>query len=437
MCAVSSRPPRRWRRLFALIAGALVLPSAALALGTFFPAIPYLGTAGSALLPLFAPQIVVVALVGGALALAARRLGARRIGMMFAVASILVAASAGTVIGRHMGVASSNGARVNLLAAVLPGGLGAGTADATVTFTRVAGQDLQLDIYRPANAPATPVPIVFYIHGGGWILGDRRMQAANLRWFADRGYLAVSAEYVLATPARPTWNTASAQVACALAWIADNAATYGADPERVFAFGESAGGALALTVTYAAAGGIAMSSCGGKVPAVRAVAAEYPAVDPVTFYENSDPLLSGMARQMVGQYLGGSPSEYPARALAVSSASYIISKAPPTLIFIPDNDHLVPIAGALRFIDQATRAGVSVRTVRFPWADHAVNLQYHGVTNQAMIQVMLQHFCAHGGGCEADHGRRSRQPSKSSWLPCYRPADADVAAVRFTAAPRR
>ncbi len=391
--------------MFVLLGGAFVLPSAALALGTFFPAIPYLGTAGSALLPLLAPQIAIVAMLGGALALAARRLGARRTGTMLAVVATLAAASAGIVIGRHVRVASSNGARVNLLATIVPRGLGTGAADATVTFTRVDGQDLALDIYRPNNAPGTLAPILFYVHGGGWILGDRRMQAANLRWFADRGYLAVSTQYVLATPTRSTWNTASAQVACGLAWIAANAATYAADPERVFAFGESAGGALALTASYAAAGGTALSSCGGEMPTVRAVAAEYPAVDPVTFYENSDPLLGGTARQMVGQYLGGSPSEHPARAHAVSSASYITPKGPPTLIFIPDNDHLVPIAGALRFIDEATRAGVSVRTVRFPWADHAVNLLYHGVTNQAMVQIMLQHFCQHGGPCDSDQRR--------------------------------
>ena len=391
-----------WRRVLVAVGGAFVLPCAALALGTFFPAIPYLGTAGSALLPLFAPQILIVALLGGALALAARRLGARHKGSILAFLALLAAASAAIVIGSHVRVASSNGARVNLLASVVPRGLGSADADATVTFTKVDGQDLVLDIYRPANTPGTLAPIVFYIHGGGWILGDRKMQAANLRWFADRGYLAVSAEYVLANATRSTWNTASAEVACALAWIGANAATYGGDPERVFAFGESAGGALALTTSYAAAGGTATSSCGGTVGKVRAVSAEYPAVDPVTFYENPDPLLGGMARQMVGEYLGGNPRDYPARAQAVSSASYINPQAPPTLVFIPDNDHLVPTAGALRFIDEATRAGVPVRTVRFPWADHAVNLQYHGVTNQAMVQIMLQHFCQHGGLCDSD-----------------------------------
>jgi hypothetical protein len=101
---------------------------------------------------------------------------------MFAVVATLAAASAGTVIWRHVRVASTNGARVNLLATVVPRGLAAGEADATVTFTRVDGQDLELDIYRPNNAAGTVSPIVFYVHGGGWILGDRRMQAANLRW---------------------------------------------------------------------------------------------------------------------------------------------------------------------------------------------------------------------------------------------------------------
>jgi hypothetical protein len=201
------------RRVFAMLGGAFVLPTAALALGTFFPAIPYLGTAGSGLLPLLAPQIAVVALLGGALGLAARRLGAPRTGTLLAVVALLGVVSCGAVIARHARVAWSNGARVNLLETVVPGGLGAATPDATVTFTRVDGQDLELDIYRPNNAPGTLAPIVFYVHGGGWILGDRKMQAANLRWFADQGYLAMSPEYGLASETRATWNTASAQVA--------------------------------------------------------------------------------------------------------------------------------------------------------------------------------------------------------------------------------
>jgi hypothetical protein len=104
-----------------------------LAVGTLFPDIPYLGTAGSALLPLFAPQVVVVALLGGALALAARRLGARRAGTTLAGLAMLAGGSAVTVVGRHARVASSNGTGVNLLAALVPRALDSGAPDATVT----------------------------------------------------------------------------------------------------------------------------------------------------------------------------------------------------------------------------------------------------------------------------------------------------------------
>jgi len=207
----------------------------------------------------------------------------------------------------------------------------------------------------------------------------------------------VSMAYVLATPERATWRSAGEQVACAMTWTASNAATFGGDPDRMFAFGESAGGALALSTSYAVASGA--SSCGGSVPTVRAVAAQFPAVDPVTFYENTNPLTAAAARSMVRLYLGGSPAEYPERVRAVSPITYVTPNAPPTLILLADNDQLVPIAGALQFIERAERAGVTIHVVRFPWADHGVSLQFYSVANQAMLQLMRQHFCRHGGRC--------------------------------------
>src|SRR5262245_7824577 len=121
------RGRRSWRLLFLLLAGVIVLPCAALALGTFVPALPYLGTVGSAGMPLFAPQILVAALVGGALAFGARR----RAGTALAIVGLLAAAAAGFVMERHARVGSSNGARVSLLAALVPRGLGSATPDAT------------------------------------------------------------------------------------------------------------------------------------------------------------------------------------------------------------------------------------------------------------------------------------------------------------------
>ena len=136
----TSRTLRLWRRLLVVLAGAVVLPITLLAFGTFFPAVPYLGTVGSLMLPLLAPQLAVVAIVGAGLAAGARRLGARRAGATLVVLGLVGAASAGSVIGRHVLVASSNGARVNVLAAVVPRGFGASAApDATLPFTNVDG----------------------------------------------------------------------------------------------------------------------------------------------------------------------------------------------------------------------------------------------------------------------------------------------------------
>jgi acetyl esterase/lipase len=381
-----------FRYVLIALAAAIVVPPAVLAVGTLAPGIPYVGTAGSFLFPTFAGQFAVLGLIGALVAAVAVRYGHRRAGAVLAGLGLLAAVSAAVVTLRHASIASANGADVNVLAALVPRDIGEGAApDTTVTFTRAGNQDLQLDIYNPTTTDRR-APVAVYVHGGGWIMGHRAQQAANLRWLADRGYLVVSPEYVLATADRPTWNTASADIACALTWIAVHAPGYGGDPDRLFVFGDSAGGALALATTYAAAAGTAMSSCGGRVPVVRAVAAQVPAVDPVTFYENPDPMLGAAARRMVGQYLGGSPAEHPDRARAVSSATYITPSAPPTFILLAENDHLVPIAGALQFIDRAQQAGVRIHVMRFPWADHGTALQYYNVVNQAWLQGMLQHF---------------------------------------------
>jgi acetyl esterase len=391
---------RRVRHALTALAGILAIPAATLAIGTFVPALPYLGTAGSYLFPTLAGPILVLALLGTIAALVAVRLGARSTGGILAVVGVLAAAGAATVIGRHARVAAANGADVNVFAALVPRAIDAGgPPDAGEVYTRVDGQDLHVDIYRPKNVGPGGAPVAVYMHGGGWIEGHRGAQAANLHWLASHGYLVLSPDYVLATPRRPTWNTAAAQLACSLAWAAAHAPAYGGDPGRLFAFGESAGGALALTTTYAAASGRARSSCGGQTPAVRAVAAQVPAVDPVTFYENRDPILGRFARQMVSQYLGGTPSEQRERARAVSSASYITPPAPPTLIVLAANDRLVPIAGALDFIDRARAAGVPLQVVSFPWADHGMALQYYSVANQAWLRLMAQHFCRYGGAC--------------------------------------
>jgi acetyl esterase len=378
-----------------------VLPS--VTLGTFVPGIPYVGSIGLWLFTALAGPLVVIAGVGAIMALAAARGGTRRAGIVIAIAGVVTAIAAGIVVSRHAGIARSEGVTLNVLATLLPragGGVGAVPND-TATYATADGHDLRLDIYRPLNGGGRQAPVAIHIHGGGWSEGDRFTKAANLRSFANHGYVAVSVDYDLATPARATWNTAGPQVACAMSWIAANIAKYGGDPDRLFAFGESAGGSLALATTYAAADDGAVSSCGGSLPHTLAVAALAPPVDLHEFYGNPDPIGGRRARRMVSDYLGGSPTNHPERARTVSPATYITPGAPPTLIVLSENDRLVPIGGTLQFIDRATQAGIPFRVVRFPLADHGSAALFFSVVNQTWLQVVQQHFCRHGGACAA------------------------------------
>jgi acetyl esterase len=377
----------------------MVLPASLLALGTFVPALPYAGSIGMWLFPPAAGLFLVNGLVGAMLALLATRRGPRRTGVVLTILGVLSSLAAGFVMSRHAQVAKANGVSLNLLATAVPRGAGSGAPDETTAYMQADGQDLNVDIYRVKSSSGALAPIAIHIHGGGWNAGGRRDKAANLRWFADRGYLGVSLDYELSTPEKATWQTAASQLACGLSWIATHAASYGGDADRLFVFGESAGGALALTTAYAAAAGVAASSCGGQVPRVRAVAAQVPAVDPIGFYQNADPLQGRRSRQMMEQYLGGTPMAHPDRAQAVSPAGFITAQAPPTLIVLSNDDHLVPIEGALRLIERTKQAGVATRVVRFPWADHGAGVLFYSIVNQTWLQVMQQHFCRHGGGC--------------------------------------
>ncbi len=109
----------------------------------------------------------------------------------------------------------------------------------------------RLDVYRPLNTP-TPLPIVLYVHGGGF-----RILSKDTHWimglsFASRGYLVLNLSYRLA-PDHP-FPAAVEDVAAAFAWTVRHAPELGGDLSRLVFAGESAGAnlvtALALATVY-------------------------------------------------------------------------------------------------------------------------------------------------------------------------------------------
>jgi acetyl esterase/lipase len=388
----------RWSAL--VLGGMVVVLVDVLLIGVFLPDIDYLGYAGSFIIPAAPLWFAILAVIGGALTLFAWPLGLRRSGLALVALALFAVIGSGIVTARMTRVAERNGADIDLLATLNLASYGASARpDETVAYSAYRGEDLKLDIYRPPSAArhsGRAAPILVYVHGGGWISDDRTSQSANMRWFADHGWLVVSVDYTLATEGTPTWNVAQPEVGCALTWVVKHADRLNANVSRLSMLGDSAGGNLAINTAYSAARGKAKSSCGGNVPRVAGVSTTYPGVDPAYVWDHHDPFARDNARKYGRWYLGGSPDEFPARYAAVTSARHINAKAPPTLIILGDNDHLVEPEPTVRFAEQARAAGVNVRLVRFPHGDHVFNYLFRSIGNQANLQITHTFLTAHG-----------------------------------------
>lgn len=98
-----------------------------------------------------------------------------------------------------------------------------------------------LDVYAPENA--RNLPVVFWIHGGGWQTGDKTDVKRKPQAFMEKGFVFVSTNYRLLPSV--DMGTLIRDVATSFRWVEDHIAEYGGDPKRVLVGGHSAGAQLA------------------------------------------------------------------------------------------------------------------------------------------------------------------------------------------------
>lgn len=124
-------------------------------------------------------------------------------------------------------------------------GTGSVSVDENVPYASVNGSELCLDIYQPAG-PATQMhPAVVLIHGGGWTNLNKSTMRGMGQFLARAGFVAFSVNYRLFDGAENRWPAQLDDVQRAVRWVRANAARYGVNPERIGAFGHSAGAQLA------------------------------------------------------------------------------------------------------------------------------------------------------------------------------------------------
>ncbi|WP_454199424.1 alpha/beta hydrolase fold domain-containing protein [Nocardia sp. Marseille-Q1738] len=311
---------------------------------------------------------VVLAVVTAGLALVALRRSAtgRRIaGTVTGVAAVGLVLSVATSAALVCAARDAAGTWIPFAPAV-PFSTVGDAPDETVTYATIDGQPIQADLHLPARGSA-PAPLVVSIHGGAFVGGSRGTNAYTT-WLADNGYAVLDVDYRLSDDADHRWDTADADVACALTWAAANARRYNLDPRRLAVFGNSAGGNLAINVANQINAGVLRPSCGSAadLPRVGAVIALYPVVD-LTASGTETSIGSDAARQ----YLGGTPEQYPDRYAATDSTPHITDKSAPTLLVQGANDHLVLAEHTAAYAAALDAAGIPHRYVELPFLDHA------------------------------------------------------------------
>ena len=234
----------------------------------------------------------------------------------------------------------------------------------THVYAVSGGRNMKLDIYQPKNA-SRPVPVILFVHGGGWAIGTRRIIEPAFVRQIKRGYALVSVTYSLSKQA--SWPAQIHEVKAAIRWVRANAERFGFDPERIIAAGGSAGAHL-VTVAALSGPGVLEGMLGetGASSHVRAVVAFYPPTDLTDIHAKGR-----LGRRSVAAFLGGHPEQKPDALRDATPAHHAHADAPPIYIAHGTIDHVVPYAHAPALADAIQTAGGRVQLATLPGIAHA------------------------------------------------------------------
>lgn len=210
-----------------------------------------------------------------------------------------------------------------------------------------------LDLYRPAKFKGR-LPVVVWVHGGGWKNGSKNNCPAA--WLAQHGFAIASINYRLTHEAR--WPTQIEDCRAAVRWLRSHARQHRLNPDRIGAWGSSAGGHLvAILGTIAAPGNERVS---GRV---QAVCDWFGPTDLLTMPYNV--VADGRTPEQVAnsngaKLLGATVGEVPEKARHASALHHVSADDPPFLVMHGEKDPGVPISQSERFVAELKRAGVDV-----------------------------------------------------------------------------
>ncbi len=229
-----------------------------------------------------------------------------------------------------------------------------------VTYPAGAGTQ-KARIYKPAGATG-PLPVILYIHGGGWVIADIDVYDSSPRALAKgANAIVVSIEYRHAPEAK--FPAAHDDANAAYKWVLANAAKWGGDVNKVAVAGESAGGNMAVNV--------AISARDAKLPMPRSILAVYPVADSnmATGSKVTSVDTKPLNTKMLGWFFTNTLAN-PADAMdpRLNLVGAKLDGLPPTTIILASIDPLHD--DGVNLSDKLKAAGVTVDLKEYPGVTH-------------------------------------------------------------------
>ena len=228
-----------------------------------------------------------------------------------------------------------------------------------------------LDMYVPKTPPAKPLPLVVFIHGGGWEEGSKEQAGILLPLIKDGAFIGAAINYRLTD--KGPFPIQIFDCKAAIRWLRAHAGDYAIDPQKIAVFGISAGGHLVSLLGTSGDVKELEGTVGGNLDKSSRVECVVDFCGPADFpaFANKgsaiDPEKPGTA---LSKLFGGPMSQHMDLAKAASPVTYITKDDPPFLIIHGTKDPLVPYAQAEEFNKALGDAGVSTTLLTGAGAGH-------------------------------------------------------------------
>ena len=256
-----------------------------------------------------------------------------------------------------------------------------------IEFAHPDGQVLLLDLYQPAER-AGRAPVVVFVHGGGWKNGSRASAAKNAAWLTDNGFAVASIDYRLTDVAQ--WPAQINDCYAAVRWLREHADEYGLDPDRIGAWGTSAGGHLAALLGTRPFPGVETTSS-----RVQAVCNWFGPSELLTMPPNvvgHGRTAEDVAGSNGAKLLGATVREVPDLARDASGIDHVSPDDPPFLIMHGEADPGVPLAQSRSLHARLEEHGVDSRIHIVPGAGHGGKEFHKPESRQVVLTFFRQHL---------------------------------------------